>query len=148
MVVAEAVARGLPVVATTGGGLPDTLGHAPDGTRPGLLVPPDDPAALAAALRRWFAEPALRDRLRGAAIARAATLPGWTETAEAVAAALVPAVPAPRRASSAIALGGAPTTRSAPGSDPPGPSGDGGVVPQPRASREAVRPSPVRGAAP
>ena len=58
MAAAEALARGLPLVATTGGGLPDTVGHAPDGTRPGLLVPPDDPTALAAALRRWFDEPA------------------------------------------------------------------------------------------
>ena len=95
MAAAEALARGLPLVATTGGGLPDTVGHAPDGTRPGLLVPPDDPAALAAALRRWFDEPALRAQLRTAATARAAALPSWTATAEAVAAALVPGVPAP-----------------------------------------------------
>ena len=98
MAAAEALARGLPLVATTGGGLPDTVGHAPDGTRPGLLVPPGDPAALAAALRRWFDEPDLRARLRAAATARAAALPSWTATAEAVAAALVPGVPAPRRA--------------------------------------------------
>jgi glycosyltransferase involved in cell wall biosynthesis len=98
MAAAEALARGLPLVATTGGGLPDTVGHAPDGTRPGLLVPPGDPAALAAALRRWLDEPELRTRLRTAATARAATLPRWTSTAEAVAAALVPGVPAPRRA--------------------------------------------------
>jgi glycosyltransferase involved in cell wall biosynthesis len=98
MAAAEALARGLPLVATTGGGLPDTVGRAPDGTRPGLLVPPDDPVELAAALRRWLDEPALRAQLRTAAAARAATLPRWTSTAEAVAAALVPGVPAPRRA--------------------------------------------------
>ena len=108
MAAAEALARGLPLVATTGGGLPDTVGRAPDGTRPGLLVPPDDPAALAAALRRWFDEQALRARLRTAATARAATLPRWTSTAEAVAAALVTGVPAPR---------------SAPDHHPPPPSG-------------------------
>lgn len=91
MVAAEALARGLPLVATTGGGLPDTVGHAPDGSRPGLLVPPGDAEALGAALRRWFDEPALRTRLRAAAAARAATLPSWTATAVAVAAALDPA---------------------------------------------------------
>lgn len=88
MAAAEALARGIPVVTTTGGALPQTVGRAPDGTRPGLLVPPDDPAALAAALRRWFAEPALRARLRAAAVARGATLPGWDATAVAVSAAL------------------------------------------------------------
>jgi glycosyltransferase involved in cell wall biosynthesis len=101
MAAAEALARGLPLVATTGGGLPDTVGHAPDGTRPGLLVPPDDPGALAAALCRWLDEPELRARLRTAAAARATTLPRWTSTAEAVAAALVPGVPAPRSAADA-----------------------------------------------
>jgi glycosyltransferase involved in cell wall biosynthesis len=140
MAAAEALARGLPLVATTGGGLPDTVGHAPDGTRPGLLVPPDDPAALAAALRRWFDEPALRAQLRSAATARAATLPTWTATAEAVAAALVPAVPAPRRAADHPAA----PTASEPHDVPEARSG--GEVPRPRSSREAVRPSPVPGA--
>ena len=43
MVVAEALARGLPVVAAEVGGVPEALGHGADGTRPGLLVPPGDP---------------------------------------------------------------------------------------------------------
>ncbi len=50
MVVTEALARGLPVIATEVGGVPEALGEGADGSRPGLLVPPDDPAALAAAL--------------------------------------------------------------------------------------------------
>src|SRR5207245_1844447 len=54
MVVTEALARGIPVLATRVGGLPEALGRTPSGARPGLLVPPDDPAALAAALRRWL----------------------------------------------------------------------------------------------
>jgi glycosyltransferase involved in cell wall biosynthesis len=91
MAAAEALARGVPVIGTTGGGLPDTIGQAPDGTAPGLLVPPDDAAELASALRRWFDEPALRTGLRAAASARAATLPGWSATAKGVAAALAPA---------------------------------------------------------
>ena len=143
MAVAEALARGLPLVATTGGALPDTVGHAPDGTRPGLLVPPDDPAALAAALRRWFDEPALRAQLRAAATARAATLPTWTATAEAVAAALVPGVPAPRRAPDRPASPSAPAPPSAAGAR----DVSGGEVPQPRSSSEAGRTSPVPGAA-
>jgi glycosyltransferase involved in cell wall biosynthesis len=82
MVVTEALARGLPVVATDVGGVPVALGTAPDGTVPGLLVPP---AGLAGALRRWLTEPALRDRLRAAARGRRTTLTGWDETAATVA---------------------------------------------------------------
>ena len=64
MVVTEALARGIPVLATAANGLPEALGRAPDGSRPGLLVPPDDPTSLAGALRRWLAEPDLRRQLR------------------------------------------------------------------------------------
>jgi glycosyltransferase involved in cell wall biosynthesis len=80
MVVTEALARGIPVLATEVGGVPEALGAAPDGTRPGMLVPPDDPAALAAALRRWLADPGCRDRLRASALVRRAALPGWADT--------------------------------------------------------------------
>jgi glycosyltransferase involved in cell wall biosynthesis len=85
MVVTEALARGVPVLATDVGGVGQALGRAPHGELPGILVPPADPAALAAALRRWLTDPALRDRLRTAARARRATLRGWTDTADAVA---------------------------------------------------------------
>ncbi|WP_218003691.1 glycosyltransferase family 4 protein [Actinomadura latina] len=81
MVVTEALARGIPVVATSVDGVPDTLGWDPTGAVPGLLVPPDDPAALAAALRRWLVEPELRGRLRAAARLRRGMLPGWNDTA-------------------------------------------------------------------
>jgi glycosyltransferase involved in cell wall biosynthesis len=80
MVVIEALARGLPVVATDVGGLTEALGHGADGTRPGLLVVPGDPAALAAALRAWLSDPGLRRRLRGAAGERRASLAGWAAT--------------------------------------------------------------------
>jgi glycosyltransferase involved in cell wall biosynthesis len=84
MVVTEALARGIPVVTTEVGGLPETLGRLPDGRRPGLLVPPDDPAVLAVALRRWLGDSVLRESLRRAARARRATLAGWDATTDRV----------------------------------------------------------------
>jgi glycosyltransferase involved in cell wall biosynthesis len=80
MVVSEALARGLPVVAAEVGGLPEALGHGADGIRPGLLVPPDDPAALGAALRAWLGDAELRRRLRRAARERRASLSEWSTT--------------------------------------------------------------------
>jgi glycosyltransferase involved in cell wall biosynthesis len=88
MVVTEALARGIPVVATDVGGVPEALGRAADGTPPGMLVPPADPAALAACLQSWSDDPGLRHRLRAAATSRRATLPGWQHTAQALAAVL------------------------------------------------------------
>ncbi|MGN9891817.1 glycosyltransferase family 4 protein [Micromonospora sp. L31] len=85
MVVTEALARGLPVLATPVGGVPEALGRAPDGEPPGLLVPADDPAALAGALRRWLTGAPLRHRLRQAALARRDGLAGWPDTAAAIA---------------------------------------------------------------
>jgi glycosyltransferase involved in cell wall biosynthesis len=85
MVVTEALARGVPVVAADVGGVTEALGHSADGVRPGLLVPPADPAALAGALRRWFGDAALRGRLRRAAYARRESLPRWATTAATVA---------------------------------------------------------------
>ncbi len=93
MVVTEAVARGIPVLATAADGLPEALGQAPDGSLPGMLVPPEDPGAFAGALRRWLAEPDLRHRLRRAARARRATLTGWSVTARLVSDALAGAYP-------------------------------------------------------
>lgn len=81
MVVTEALARGIPVLATAVDGVPDTLGWDPEGGVPGLLVPPDDPGALAAALRRWLVTPELRGRLRASARLRRGMLPGWDDTA-------------------------------------------------------------------
>jgi glycosyltransferase involved in cell wall biosynthesis len=84
MVVTEALARGIPVLATAANGLPEALGRAPDGSLPGLLVDPADPAALAGALHRWLSEPDLRDRLRRSARARRTTLTGWAVTSDLV----------------------------------------------------------------
>ena len=85
MVVTEALARGLPVIATAVGGVAEALGYGTDGARPGLLVPPDQPSALAAALRDWMADRELRSRLRRTARERRATLTGWADTVDQVA---------------------------------------------------------------
>lgn len=82
MVVTEALARGIPVVASAVGGVPETLGEN------GLLVAPADPAALGAALRRWLREPGLRVALRHRAAARRRTLDGWEVTTRCLAVAL------------------------------------------------------------
>jgi glycosyltransferase involved in cell wall biosynthesis len=85
MVVTEALARGLPVIASDVGGVSEALGHGADGTRPGLLVPPGDPQALCGALRDWLADSGLRGRLRRAARDRRASLVRWPATASVVA---------------------------------------------------------------
>ena len=85
MVVTEALARGLPVVAADVGGLTEALGEGAGGARPGLLVAPDDPAALGAALRAWLGDDKLRERLRRAARERRASLARWPATTSLVA---------------------------------------------------------------
>lgn len=81
MVVTEALARGLPVLAADVGGLTEALGHGANCNRPGLLVPPDDAPAFAAALRAWLSDAELRARLRRAARERRQSLRPWSATA-------------------------------------------------------------------
>jgi glycosyltransferase involved in cell wall biosynthesis len=88
LVVVEALAHGLPVVATAVGGVPEALGRAPIGALPGMLVPPEDPPALAGALRAWLDDPGLRERLGRAAVGRRPTLRRWSETVDDVGAVL------------------------------------------------------------
>ena len=85
MVVGESLARGVPVLATEVGGLPEALGSTTTGGQPGVLVPPDDASALASVLRRWLLDEAFRHDLHLAARERRTTLAGWPETAERVA---------------------------------------------------------------
>lgn len=82
MVVTEALARGVPVVASDVGGVREALGEG------GVLVPPGDADALAAALRHWLTSPEHRAALRFAARARRDSLTGWDRTAALVADAL------------------------------------------------------------
>lgn len=98
MAVTEALARGIPVLATDVGGLPEAVGRAPDGGVPGILVPPEDPAALAAELRGWFGEADVRRRLKAAARGRRAALDGWATTARSLAGVLGRLPNEPRRA--------------------------------------------------
>ena len=84
MVVTEALARGLPVIATAVGGLPNTLGRTADGRRPGLLVEPGDAPALAGALSSWLRDAELRRGLRVAAGERRGALVDWSATVERV----------------------------------------------------------------
>jgi glycosyltransferase involved in cell wall biosynthesis len=85
MVVTEALARGLPVLAWDVGGVSEALGETADGSRPGLLVPAGDVAALSAAVSRWLDDAELRRRLRAAATGRRTGLTGWRDTADRVA---------------------------------------------------------------
>ncbi|MGK5172944.1 glycosyltransferase family 4 protein [Geodermatophilus sp. CPCC 205761] len=79
MAITEALATGLPVIAAEVGGVPEAVGRTASGV-PGLLVPPDDSDALAAALARWLTDAEVRCRLRRAALRRRETLPDWRTT--------------------------------------------------------------------
>lgn len=81
MVITEALARGLPVVASAVGGVPEAVGRSPDGAPPGTLVPAGDPEPLAYALRRWLTDEGHRHRLRAAARSRRPTLTHWSTSA-------------------------------------------------------------------
>ncbi|WP_265523736.1 glycosyltransferase [Oerskovia flava] len=73
-VAVEAMACGVPVVASDSGALPDVVGGA------GLLVPPGDAAALRDALARVATETGLAEKLRAAGLERARSC-AWDEVA-------------------------------------------------------------------
>jgi glycosyltransferase involved in cell wall biosynthesis len=77
MAYAEAIAHGLPVIGTTAGAIPETVP-----AQAGVLVPPGDADALAAALRRLIEDPAQRARLAAGARGAAVRLPTWEGSAE------------------------------------------------------------------
>ncbi|HEX5414840.1 MAG TPA: glycosyltransferase family 4 protein [Chloroflexota bacterium] len=75
IVFAEALSHGLPVIAGRVGPVPALV---PDTC--GILVPPDDPAALEAAMAQLADDPGLRRRMTLQARRRARQLPTWEES--------------------------------------------------------------------
>ncbi len=71
LIVQEALRAGRPLVASRAGGIPDVTGEDA-----ALLVPPRDPAALAAAVESVLDDPGLAAKLGAAAAERAGELPG------------------------------------------------------------------------
>ncbi len=84
MAIADALRRGIPVIASSVGGIPQTV--AP--SRAAILVPPGEPRALGAALHQWMADPALRSRLSDEARRGRSRLPRWDESVARIAATL------------------------------------------------------------
>jgi glycosyltransferase involved in cell wall biosynthesis len=72
----EAIAYGVPVVATNAGAIPDTV---PQGA--GILVPPDDAEALAKVLQRLIECPHELEKLAAGARAAAQSFPSWRDSA-------------------------------------------------------------------
>ncbi|MFK0189853.1 glycosyltransferase family 4 protein [Kitasatospora sp. NPDC090308] len=99
---AEAMATATPLVATTGGAIPEVAG--PDGETC-LAVPPGDAGALATALGRLLDDPALRERLGAAGRERVLTRFTWARAAELTV----------ERYRAAIATGAGAAARSGPG---------------------------------
>ena len=83
MAVAEAIAHGLPVIATRTGAIPWLVGDDA-----GRVVAPGDVDALAAALDELIGDAHLRARLAAGARARAAQLPTWDDACQEMSAAL------------------------------------------------------------
>jgi glycosyltransferase involved in cell wall biosynthesis len=77
MAYAEAIAHGLPVIATRTGAVPETVPH-----EAAIFVEPDDAAGMTDALRRLIEGRALRTRLSAAACDAARNLPTWRDSGE------------------------------------------------------------------
>jgi len=83
MAFTEALAHGLPIVACAAGAVPETVP-----ADAGLLVPPEDPAAFAQALRTLITDIQKYSVLSDASWRHGQTLPRWSDTAHSVAKAL------------------------------------------------------------
>ena len=84
MAVAEALARGIPVLAGDVGGISEAIA----GSGAGMIVPPDDPWALDVVLRQWWASPARRRELKAAALAARDAARPWSATTAIIASTL------------------------------------------------------------
>jgi glycosyltransferase involved in cell wall biosynthesis len=76
MVLAEALAAGLPIIATRVGAVPEVVRDGYEA----VLLPPGDVAALTRAIAVLAADPAVRVRRSQCARERARSLPGWSES--------------------------------------------------------------------
>jgi glycosyltransferase involved in cell wall biosynthesis len=76
MAVADALARGIPVVATRVGGLSEAISHSDRAA----IIPPDDPAALSAVLRQWCTSGAMRTALKTDALTARLAARSWDTT--------------------------------------------------------------------
>jgi glycosyltransferase involved in cell wall biosynthesis len=85
IVFGEAMGHGLPIVSTLAGAVPETVGD-----KAGSLVPPDDPTAFAAALRRMLEQPDARQDHARASFAAAGRLARWEDAAALVRAQIFP----------------------------------------------------------
>ena len=90
MVLTEALARGLPVVSTTAGAIPDTVP-----SEAGVLVAPGDDEALAEALSTLLRTPSRLEGLAAAARSHAQDLPDWNQAVSAFAHAILDLAPEP-----------------------------------------------------
>ncbi|GHJ37950.1 glycosyltransferase family 4 protein [Streptomyces sp. TS71-3] len=152
---AEAMATGTPLVATTGGAIPEVAG--PDGETC-LAVPPGDAKALAAALGRLLADGELRARLGAAGRARVLDRFTWARAAQGTAERYREAIDraaAERPATDPASTGRASTGRASTGRPPNRPHAPAATAPERAApERPAVPalapagPSPVPATAP
>lgn len=83
MVYAEAMAYGLPIIATTGGAIPDTVP-----LEAGLLLRPGDVPALSHAIQTLINDPSYRARLASGALYAAEQQPTWEQAVQRFASAL------------------------------------------------------------
>lgn len=74
-IVTRAMGNAAPIIASTLGGIPEYLGEA------GLLIPPDDPEALASAMTKLLDDPSLREKLSEEERKRAETF-SWSAVAQ------------------------------------------------------------------
>jgi glycosyltransferase involved in cell wall biosynthesis len=101
LVVVESLARGVPAIVRAGTGAVEALGMGAQPVLPGTAVvlaggESGEPKIIAAAIREWLSDSALRADWRAAALAAREHLPGWESTAQNVAA-ILGAIPAVNR---------------------------------------------------